>query len=466
MYVWAGTSDSLNTYLELAKKFDAQVELRVQTLTAASNQEEDYRLGDNLIERHGSTAVMYVSGGLVNAHAWWHDYVPGEVTSYDAIKSAVHTLAHDPEVKDVVIKFDTPGGQVKGVQTAAQSLAQLSRMKPTQAQATMACSAGYWLASSVSKIYAEDMAQIGNIGTLAVIPDLSEMFAKEGVKFHVFKAGKYKGDGDPRTPFSEEEKARIQDHVEKSNNFFLTTVSKNRNLMLSDRESWGEAQTFFAGEAKSVGLIDGVATLEEVVGSRMAAEPTYNGENGMTISAEKMAAIAAGAAPETVLTTAELAFYQAQLEAEEAEVEDPETEAEGEEQEAEGEEAEAEGEEPEVEATKVGAEHLSLAKELGKVEAKLEATEAALQIKEEAVASMKAQMEGLLVVAQSAVTNLQTALQLPKEAKGTTAEVIAQFNDLQDKMKARFPVGRRSSSAGDTAEPNVAAASFHPIRPV
>ena len=468
MFVWAGAPESLNTYLDMARKFEGQVALQAQHMAKKSEEEEVYDIGDSLIQKVGNTAVLRIQGSLVNAHEWWHDFMPGYVTSYDAIKSAVSTLATDPEVSRVVVHFDSPGGMVKGVDTTARTLKTLASIKPTVGQAAMACSAGYWLASTMPQLFAENMAYVGNIGTMAAYPDYSELLAKEGIKFHLFTAGKEKGDGFSYTAFSEEEKSRIQSSVEKSNNFFLTTVSKNRNLMLSDRESWGEAQTFFAGEAKTVGLIDGVATLEEVVGSLMAAEPTYNGDNGMTISAEKMAAIAAGAAPETVLTTAELAFYQAQLETEESEVEDPETTAEGEdtEQEAEGEEAETEGEYPEVEATKVGAEHLSLAKELGKVEAKLEATEAALQIKEEAVASMKAQMEGLLVVAQSAVTNLQTALQLPKEAKGTTAEVIAQFNDLQDKMKARFPVGRRSSPAGDTAEPSVAAATFHPFRPV
>ena len=457
MFVWAGTSDSLTAYMELEKKFSSQVDLQVN---ARSSQDEDYRLGDDLITRHGNTAVLHISGGLVNAHKWWHEFAVGEITSYDAIRSAAQTLASDLDIKNVVVKFDTPGGMVKGIDTAAKSLHRLAQVKAVSGQATMACSAGYWMASYMPKLFAEDMAQVGNIGTLAVIPDFSEMLAKQGIQFHVFKAGKYKDIGLPMTPFSDEEKAAIQEHVEKSNNFFLTTVSKNRNLLLSDRETWGEAQTFFAGEAKAVGLIDGIATLEDVVGSLLTAETTYPGETGMTISAEKLAAIAAGAAPETVLTTAELAEYQAQLSAEA-----PKAAVEGEEnpEDVDG----AEGDEPKTEPTASASEHLALAKELGRVEAKLEATEAKLQAKEEAVASVKAQMEGLLVVAQAAVGNLQVALQLPKETKGTAAEVIAQFNDLQGQMKARFPQGRMSSDAPATAEPSVSSgASFHPFRPV
>ena len=463
MFVWAGTSDSLNAYMELEKKFSAQVDLQV---TAIANREDDYRLGDELITKQGNTAILYISGGLVNAHKWWHEFAAGEVTSYDAIRSAAQTLALDPEVEKVVVKFDTPGGQVKGIDTAAKSLDRLAKVKSVTGQATMACSAGYWMASYMPQLFADEMAQIGNIGTLAVIPDVSEMLAKQGVKFHVFKAGKYKDIGNPMTPFTEEEKAAIQEHVEKSNNFFLTTVSMNRNLLISDRESWGEAQTFFAGEAKAVGLIDGVATLEDVVGGLLTAKTTYQGEPGMTISTEKLAAIAAGAAPETVLTTAELAHYHSQLEAEADAEDEGNEEAEAQEGEGEG-GTEEEGGEPETTAAATGVEHLALAKELGKVEAKLEATEAALQAKEEAVASMKAQMEGLLVVAQAAVGNLQVALQLPKEAKGTAAEVIAQFNELQGQMKARFPQGRKSSDAGSTAEPDMtASASIHPFRPV
>ena len=266
------------------------------------------------------------------------------------------------------------------------------------------------------------MAQVGNIGTMALIPDLSKMYEDMGVKFHLFKAGKEKGFGLSETEFTEEEKAHFQSHVEKSNNFFLSHVSLNRNLLLSETDKWAEAKTFFGGEAKAVGLVDAVATLEELIGSLTAS--TNNGESDMSISAEKLAQIQAGAAPETVLTRAELATYMTSVEETvEEEVEATETE-----------EVEVE-DTAEAPVEPAPAADFNMARELGRAEAKIEVLEGQLADQQAKNESMKAQVDGLMVVAQAAVQNLQVALQLPKEAKGTAAEITAQYNELRSKME-------------------------------
>ena len=211
--------------------------------------------------------------------------------------------------------------------------------------------------------------------------------------------------------------------------------------MISETDKWGEAQTFFAGEALSVGLIDGVATLEELVG-RISAS-TNNGESDMVISQEKLAQISAGAAPETVLTQAELAAYEAQLQADPEPVVDPEPEP---------------VVDPEAKAD------LTLARELGKAEAKIEAMTAQIETLQADKESAKAQTEGLKVVAQAAVANLQTALQMPKEVKADAAAIVAQYNELTSKMAERFPVGQKSSAAKTQADEPKAKVP-HPFRP-
>jgi hypothetical protein len=55
-------------------------------------------------------------------------------------------------------------------------------------------------------------------------------------------------------------------------------------------------------------------------------------------------------------------------------------------------------------------------------------------------------MASLLTVAQVAVGNLQVALQRPREAKSTAAEVVAQFNELQGDMAKRFKTGQQTTT--------------------
>lgn len=457
--LWCGTGDSLKEFLALEAKYFEQLQP-----VASSRYEEDeddrldrmfgvdvYRPGLLHLEKIGNTAILNIQGGLVNGHQWWHEFVVGQLTSYEAIKDAVAILNQSSDVSNVIVRVESPGGYVFGVDSASRALNSLKATKNITVHSdTIAASAGYWLMSSLPNVYASPMAQIGNIGTLLLVPDYSEAYNKAGIKFHVFKAGKEKGYGLSETEFTEEEKASLQEYVEKSNNFFLTHVSRHRNLMISETDKWGEAQTFFAGEALSVGLIDGVATLEELVG-RISAS-TNNGESDMVISQEKLAQISAGAAPETVLTQAELAAYEAQLQADPEPVDEPEQ----------GQEPEATA--PTEEPNQGAQADLTLARELGKAEAKIEALTAQIEALQADKESAKAQTEGLKVVAQAAVANLQTALQLPKEVKADAAAIVAQYNELTRKMAERFPVGQ-TSSAAKTKDDEPKVRVPHPHRP-
>ena len=451
--IWAGTGDSLQRFLDLKAKWSDKIQ------ASSPHDHEDMdpsfnvssnRAGLMHLERNGNTAVLKVQGSLVNGHQWWHEFVVGELTSYSALKDSIKILQDDATISNVLVQVDSGGGSVAGVDSAGRALKSLSSTKNVTVHTeNIAGSAGYWLACSAGKLYASPMALIGNIGTMALLPDASEAYAKAGIKFHLFKAGKEKGYGFAETEFTEDEIKSIQSYVDNSNNFFLTHVSRSRNLMMSETDSWAEAKTFFAGEAKAVGLIDGVATLEEVIGNMFAS--TTTGDNPMPISQEKLALIAAGAAPETVLTQAELAFYldASSTDNEPAAVVEPEASA----------------EEPVVEPEATTKDDLTMAIQLGRAEGKIEDLEAKLASATESKNAMDTQMSSLLVVAQAAVGNLQVALQKPKELKSSAPELLAQFNELQTEMKARFPVGRKSSAASDTAPLDLAAQVPHPLRP-
>lgn len=461
--VWAGSGDSISNYLALAEKYEASTSANHELFQAYQTRLEDEedgidpvfgvqadRIGLSYLERIGNTAVFNINGSLVNAHSWWHEYAKGSIMSYDAVRDAVSILRSSNDVSRVIVRVASGGGMVAGLESAAKALNSLKLTKNTVVHVeTSACSAAYWLSAGAGAIYADSMANIGNIGTMALLPDYSAAYAKEGVKFHLFKAGKEKGYGIPQVEFSEEEKQYFQSYVEKTNNFFLTHVSRARNLLMSDTSKWAEAQTFFAGEASAVGLIDKVASLEEVIGSLTAS--TNNGDTGMTISAEKLALISAGAAPETVLTTAELAIYTTTMESTNAV------------------EPEAKAEEPAIVAEESApadpVAELALAKQVGKLEAQLDASQEALAKQKELADALQAQTDSLLVVAQAAVGNLQVALQKPKETKATAAELLAQYNDLHSEMASRFKPGRTSASAQDTASLDVKPKIQHPIRP-
>ena len=453
--LWLGSEESLRDYMETLAKIDGMTNTQMFAAMQAESEDgfDPAKIGDYLVTRAGDTATLSIRGSLVNGYQPWHPIWAGMVTSYEAIKAATAQLAADDGVKNIVLDIGSGGGMATGVQSAGKAIQKLGRRKNVVAHTdSLAASAAYWLASSAGKVSASEMAEVGSIGVIAMMPDYTKALDMEGVKVHVVKAGKYKGAGSPFKEFTEADLEYLQGRIDKTNNFFLSHVSRRRGLKLSEREQWAEAKVFYAGEAKAVGLIDEVAELSDVLGGLSASNQSRG--KSMKISEEKLAMISAGASPESVLTSEELAAYNesiadtpAQKTPEELAAEQAAADAAAAAQ-AEAEAAAAPG----VTNVNVNAE---LAKDLGRAEAKLEAATATIEKLTADLAAATAGVDALKAVAQAAVTNLQVALRQPKETKDAPADIVAQFGALKKLMSDRMPVGRQSNTANDTREPNL-----------
>lgn len=392
------------------------------------------RKGLHLLERFGDKAVIKVHGSLTNTHAWWHEAMPGYVTSYEAIKDALSIAVNEQGINEILMDFATGGGVVRGLDSASEAIRRANLIKPVYAHTdSHAFSAGYWLASSARRLTASRMAEVGSIGTLLVLENYVEAAEKEGVKYYVFRAGDHKALGLPYEDLSDEAKAYIQANVEKTNKFFLEHVSRSRNLMLSEQKAWGDGKTFFAEEAVSVGLLDRITSLAELIGGTAPATTYDNRRFDMQIAAEKLAQIAAGADPKEVLTAEELSMWAEGVQATAAEPEAPKPEA-------------TQPEQTTVSDSGVVAELASAMKTIGRLEAKLETAEAEAAALKQALEARDTQMASLLTVAQDAVAKLQVALGKPKESKGTPTEVLAQYTELHGQMAALFKTGQQTTT--------------------
>lgn len=440
--LWLGSEESFHNYMTLEKKHFGLVP------QAFSGDEEDVttdpvfgvksdRIGLGLLEKVGATTILKVHGSISQRHSWWHPMFPGSVTSYEAIEDALDIVARDESKSKVVMDFATGGGVVRGVDRAARKIRWARQLVGIDAHTeASAFSAGYWLASAAGQISASPMAEVGSIGTLLVTYDMVKQAEQEGITYHVFRAGEFKAMGLPYEEMTEKFSEQIQLNLEKTNKFFLDHVTQTRGLSMGTQGLWGEGKTFYAFDAKEVGLIDRVATLDELLGS--SASQTLTSDNrrmDMNISAEKLAQISGGADPKEVLTEEELKHYNASIE----ETQEQQETAEEQDQE---EVAEEETQEPTA-----SADVLELTKTVGRLEAKLEAAEARADELQGQLTAKQTDISALSEVAKVALGNLCTALGRPKELPDSAAGITAKFTELQGEMAKRFKVGQQSSPA-------------------
>lgn len=194
-------------------------------------------------------------------------------TSTEAFAQDFGAAVANPRVSRVVIDVNSPGGAVPGVDELSRRIYDARSEKPITAVAnSAAASAAYWIASAASEFVVIPSGRVGSIGVFGVHTDRSEADAQAGIRRTIVKAGKYKAEDTPFAPLSEEAHAAMQAEVDDVYGTFIDTVARNRGTTTARvRSGFGEGRTISARAALAEGMVDRIATLEEVLGQTSAA---------------------------------------------------------------------------------------------------------------------------------------------------------------------------------------------------
>lgn len=194
----------------------------------------------------------------------------GGYSTVDA-RRQLRAMAADDRVGAILLHIDSPGGHVAGTKELADDVAAIDQTKPVHAYLEDAgASAAYWIASQARTVTANAMAMVGSLGTFTVLYDLSKSAEMDGVQVHVVSTGERKGAAAPGTPVTDGDLAEAQRLVDGFDAFFRAAVRDGRELGAKDAAAVWTGAVWLAGEAKDLGLVDRVESLDAAV-ERVAA---------------------------------------------------------------------------------------------------------------------------------------------------------------------------------------------------
>ncbi len=171
--------------------------------------------------------------------------------------------AKNPAYKGVLFIIDSPGGAVAPSIEISHAIKRLREKKPVVVYAAGTLASGsYYSAIWANKIVANPGSIVGSIGVIFETPVIKGLLDKIGIEPEVAKAGKYKEIGTPFRPWKDYEKAEIQKVISDTYEMFVRDVCKARGLKYEDKDKFAEAHIFTARQAKAVGLVDEVATID------------------------------------------------------------------------------------------------------------------------------------------------------------------------------------------------------------
>ncbi len=235
-----------------------RVEEMARVLSKAKGQAPAHRSALKAEMRPGGIARLPIVGVLAKDASWWPD------TAYDEIIGAARALREDPNVAGVLLDIDSPGGSTLGALEAAGEIAALAGEKHVLAYTDqMMASAAYFLAAGAGAIGSSMTAYTGSIGTFTFFADMSGWLADAGVRVEAFhdREGDLKTTWLPWTSLTDDQRAAIQEAVEKSHAKFEGHVAAHRQLAPGTMRG----QVFLGDEARDRGAID-------FIGSRADAE--------------------------------------------------------------------------------------------------------------------------------------------------------------------------------------------------
>ena len=283
---------------------------------ACSLSEEDQEHDERPYQVINGIALYGIKGKMLSEGNFFTRWFG--IASYDQIGHDLGQMAEDEEVEKVLISMNTPGGSVHGISDLSDTWNRLNAIKPVTVHTSgMLASAGMWLASNSTKIYASEVADIGSIGAVMQHVSYQEALKKEGIKVTEIKSAPLKHVGSPAKDLTEEEREHLQSQIMEADALFKKQLFQTRPQILTSAFT---GATFSAAESLQMGLIDGINTFNQVFEKLSASvgsdnQHSYGEEFGMkrkVTQAMATAAVANGVDPETLEIVSQEEYDQIQ----------------------------------------------------------------------------------------------------------------------------------------------------------
>jgi protease-4 len=175
----------------------------------------------------------------------------------DTYRRLFDRLAEDERVAAVVVRIDSPGGEVVASDLLWRALRQLGREKPVVASlGDTAASGGYYVAAAAQAIVAEAGSITGSIGVVGGKLDLSGLYERLGVARDGVERGARAGLFSEARGFTPDERKAVREDMESAYERFVARVAEGRALAPERVLESAGGRVWSGAAAEARGLVD------------------------------------------------------------------------------------------------------------------------------------------------------------------------------------------------------------------
>ena len=246
---------------------------------------EECLLKDN--DARNKIAVITVNGIITS-----HDPDQAGNNMVDVIKAQLDRAKDDDRVKAVILKVDSPGGEVMASDDINKAITKFQSDEPGESggpvkrgkpvicsMGSLAASGGYYISASCRWIVANDLTITGSIGVIMEAFNYRRLMDKVGVQPDVYKSGKFKDMLSGMRSTNEippEEHAMVQKLITDTYDKFKDVVRDGRTKahalnkadgkpLASDWESYADGRVLSGEDAQKLGFVDQLGDFNDAV---------------------------------------------------------------------------------------------------------------------------------------------------------------------------------------------------------
>ncbi len=172
----------------------------------------------------------------------------------------------NPDVKAIVMRIDSPGGEVGPSQEIYEEVRKTAKVKKVVASlGGVAASGGYYIAAACDRIVSNPGTITGSIGVIMEFSNIQGLLGKLGVQADVIKAGKFKDTGSPVRPMTPEERALVQGVIDSVHGQFIRAVAEGRRMPEEKVRPVADGRVMSGEQARGLGLVDSLGNLEDAI---------------------------------------------------------------------------------------------------------------------------------------------------------------------------------------------------------
>ncbi|MCA0387263.1 MAG: S49 family peptidase [Bacteroidetes bacterium] len=268
--VAAGLVDTIARYDDLPKIFESMIQsgISVTNISAAGNNKI---YDDRYWGKKSKIAIIYALGACamdegINARSLIND---------------VRAAAANRDVKAIVLRVDSPGGDGKASDYIAEGLKKYASHKPViVSQGSVAASGGYWLSMYADTIIAAPNTITGSIGVIggwyynkgfSDLTGLTSDQVQKGERADLFSGVTVPllGITIPSRNLTAEEKEKVKEYFMSNYEMFKKKVATGRKMSVDEVEKLAQGRVWSGIDGSKNGLVDVLGGLDDAI--RIAA---------------------------------------------------------------------------------------------------------------------------------------------------------------------------------------------------